>query len=286
MQGLNAALLILLPIVGGHIFASSWYLTKYRCQREDGHRVYFSAIFYGLFLFLTAFFLRLILLSQVDGYAQFERSFIELFVALSEDFENSHKTPIAIVGMYALFLGAVLWIPLNRVVGKKQWIWAAIRSDDFERLFYRSVMENLPISLTMQNGKIYIGFVTSTIEPERDRLTLAILPMISGYRDKETNRMVLTTYYDDFYAAVSSGKLPGREMENFEIVLLSDQILSANIFDIDAYELVRSDTESAPGETAEEGFAEEGTPEEGEALSTVDTRAGDAGSGDASGRGR
>ena len=69
---MDAALIVVLPLVGGYIFASRWIVTKYVVDREDGHRLYFRAAFYGVFLFAVALLIRLILQSWFDSYPQIE----------------------------------------------------------------------------------------------------------------------------------------------------------------------------------------------------------------------
>ena len=55
---MDVALVLILPVIGGYYFASYWNFTKFRCAREDGHRLYFRAALYGTILFLIAYLLR------------------------------------------------------------------------------------------------------------------------------------------------------------------------------------------------------------------------------------
>ena len=36
---MEIAILVLLPLVGGYIFASNWKYTRYNVEREEGHRL-------------------------------------------------------------------------------------------------------------------------------------------------------------------------------------------------------------------------------------------------------
>lgn len=77
-----------------------------------------------------------------------------------------------------------------------------------------------------------------------DRKFLSILPVMSGYRDKDTHKLTFTTFYDDRYgtAAMDLGSLtplpPPLEhlcADEFITVLRSDHVVSCRIFDPVAY---------------------------------------------------
>jgi hypothetical protein len=47
----DTVLLFALPLVGGLIFSSCWNFTRWRVAREEGHRLYFRAVFFGAIIF-------------------------------------------------------------------------------------------------------------------------------------------------------------------------------------------------------------------------------------------
>ena len=51
-----------LPLVGGYAFATIWTASLYRASRESGHRLYFRAVFYAVFLVVCAALLHVIFL--------------------------------------------------------------------------------------------------------------------------------------------------------------------------------------------------------------------------------
>ncbi len=232
---MDTALLLILPLVGGYIFASTWNVSRYRSAREDGHRLYFRAAFYAAFLLICAHLLRLLFTGTIDGYTQFESSLTELLSPFSKTQEG--QSVILITSLYALTLGVVLSLPLNRVFRKELFLKLAIRDNDLDRLLYSAAVEPMPISLTMDNRKVYVGFVVTTIDPTTPRKALTILPLMSGYREENGGKIIFTTYYERVYELLTdeTKRLDHLSVDHFRIVLPIDRIHSANMFDVVAY---------------------------------------------------
>lgn len=96
------------------------------------------------------------------------------------------------------------------------------------------------IQLTLKNDKVYIGFSESIPIPQKTNY-LTISPLLSGYRDKETKRMVLTT---DYFGVVRTFMEEIEEHEEVtlktDVIIKQDEILTANVFDLDVYERFNS----------------------------------------------
>ena len=70
---MDTVLLFALPLVGGLVFCSVWNCTRWRVAREEGHRLYFRAVFFGALLFAVAALIRPQLESHVPWYAAAEK---------------------------------------------------------------------------------------------------------------------------------------------------------------------------------------------------------------------
>jgi hypothetical protein len=239
---MDVALLLILPVLGGYYFTSNWNFTKYRCAREDGHRLYFRAALYGTFLFLIAHLLRVMLLNVSGWYVSFENSVVNLIQPLLKkpDAANLASNPsvVVVTAVYALVLGLLSWIPLNMFFKVGPSLLRAVKDDDFERLIQSAVLRRMPLSVTMDNKKVYVGFVVTTSDPAHVRKTLGILPLVSGYRD-DVGRVNFTTFYSAIYKAMkrdSETELSHLSPDDFEVVLPIEKIQSANLFDFVAYE--------------------------------------------------
>lgn len=78
----------------------------------------------------------------------------------------------------------------------------------------------------MEDRKVYVGKIISLGEPSETAgmdQDISIMPLMSGYRDKDTLRVTFTTDYD-------------RVDSEIYVSLRQDQIVSATEFNFDAYQ--------------------------------------------------
>lgn len=227
--------LLILPLVGGYIFAYRWNVCRFHGAREEGHRLYFRAAFYAAWLFLVAILVRLYLISSWPAYIEWEQDVRD---AISPAFKKEAGDPatFAIVCAYAFIAGATGWWPMNAIVGKSFWLRGVVAEDQtIEELLHRAVTRGLPVALTMDNKKVYVGFVMKSYEPRSDSASRVvwIMPLMSGYRD-DHGKVEFTTFYDQVYAKLEldpAGAIP----RDFEIALPMVNVQSGNLFDPKAY---------------------------------------------------
>lgn len=236
---MDTALILLLPLVGGYIFASRWLITSYSVAREDGHRLYFRAAFYGAFTFAVALLLRFILLGYSESYVDVELSITSYLRHFLKTPTDSGQVDTLLISIYALIVGSALWVPLNQIFFRPLSIrrlilnWA-VEDDDFEKLIQSAAQRSMPVCVTMDNRKVYVGFVSVTMNPKRERKALTILPLMSGSRDSESGKIVFTTFYNKIYDELD-GHFPHLVLKDFELVLPTDRINSSNLFDLGVY---------------------------------------------------
>lgn len=68
-------------------------------------------------------------------------------------------------------------------------------SDPLEIALKQSQDEKIPICVTLENCKVYIGIVIHQFNPATPTENIAILPLHSGYRDKATGQLYLPVNY-------------------------------------------------------------------------------------------
>lgn len=81
--------------------------------------------------------------------------------------------------------------------------------------------------LTMDDRKVYVGKIIQLGEPSETSgmdQDIVILPVMSGYRDKDNLKVVFTTYYKDVD-------------KELELCLRQESIVSATEFSDDAYKI-------------------------------------------------
>jgi hypothetical protein len=99
--------------------------------------------------------------------------------------------------LVAFTLAATAWIPWNLICKRDVAINKVIEKDRvaFEVLLKKAQDEAKTVSVTMANGKIYVGFVTHLFNPALPTRFIQILPTKSGYRDEKTKTFEFTTPY-------------------------------------------------------------------------------------------
>lgn len=271
---MDVAFLLILPLIGGYTFASKWNFVRYRTAREDGHRLYFRAALFAIILFFLALALHIILLYSFNTYAVLEQkishgklsSLYDLLLRHELLVENKSlngnqtlsEFPIFLISLYAFALGLFLSYPLNglfalvwvvflrykkfrnrqtKLLPLPPFLIEAMQQDDFEKLIVTAATRPMPLAITIESRKIYVGFVLETSSPRFSRKAITILPLMSGYRD-EGSRVTFTTFYQPIYDVVKDDThhLRHLSIDDFRVVLPVDRIITSNLFDLEAYE--------------------------------------------------
>lgn len=107
-----------------------------------------------------------------------------------------------------------------------------VANDELDVLLSDSLNKLVPIQITISNRKIYIGIALThvTCEDFSRREYISVLPLRSGYRDKDTLQHVLTNDYDGFYRSSDDVDLSA-----FRVVIPVSEIISAAFFDSTAH---------------------------------------------------
>lgn len=244
----------LLPLVGGYAFSAIWSYTRYHTSRESGHKLYFRAAFYGLFLVICAFLIHVILFSKYINYRDLLSFFNEQPSPNISIWGQEAKIAILIISaMLGPTLALLLnfpripylqnfQIPIFDIKPFFQWeqflLKLAIENNDFEKLILRSTEKSQPLLFTLSSGKVYVGWAVRAPNPVEKRSAVRILPMLSGYKDPNNHKIHFTTDYEVIHK-ISNKELPQLEhveLEDIEIVLSSDEIVSSHLFDLELWQ--------------------------------------------------
>lgn len=129
------------------------------------------------------------------------------------------QTLIISIGFTIILLLLVQWGPISRMIFPPVY-------DNFCRKC--AEWENRAIILTLKTGKAYIGILWKYPESPKSRYvsqTISIIPLRSGYREKEKKRIEWTTDY------------PYKEsyFNDMELILPRSEILTFGKFNIEAH---------------------------------------------------
>ena len=251
--------LLLLSVVGGYGFASIWQVACYPSARESGHRLYFRAVFYAAFLIAIAGLLHILLYTNSVTY--------QSILTLADGVPNIRTAPpgmwsptsLSAVLVSTVVLGPVLGILLNftqwplfeRIqIGRNHYApfyrWnqfilrQAIKDNDFEKLVERSVNTQLPILITQQGGKVFVGWAVHAPNPVAERRAIRILPLLSGYRSETNQKVYFTTDYYHLIKRIDDKEEETRfshiSLSDLHVIIPTDQLLSAHLFDLEVYQ--------------------------------------------------
>jgi hypothetical protein len=221
--------LLLFPILGGYYILIKSELFRYRQQRLEPQKLIFNSFLGGIILMIVAWIFTAVVSKMAPAFVAWVRH----FYPLQADYFGTCVT--------AFLLSIVFTEVSNRLVKKDEQISMAINKigNEFERLCESCYRNADMIQLSLKNDKCYVGWVKSLPMPSSSS-HITILPVYSGYRDKEKKRLHFTTQYLDVYATyVREGDvLDIRDLA--ALVIKIDEIVSANKFDPDMYERFNS----------------------------------------------
>lgn len=104
-----------------------------------------------------------------------------------------------------------------------------LKDSPMDRLLFSLQLNKKAVMLSMKDRKVYVGKVLSMGEPNESKgadQEIEILPVMSGFRDKDSMELTFTTYYEKIN-------------EDIILVLRQDEILTATEFNFDVYARLR-----------------------------------------------
>jgi hypothetical protein len=226
--------LLILPLLGGYVFITYWNFTRFGARRYSGERLLLHAALAGVFWLVISYLAVHLIESRWPTAPARWREIVP--------FAHSGTS------LGALLLGVTAWIPLNLVFSRKTEHRRTIRkwNDYLEELIDQALEETRQVSVTLKNGKVYVGFMVRAFDPAYDRKYVVILPTISGFRAETTHKVTLNTDYTRVYQELMGADETRlvRGVEDFQVVIPIAEVLSTNLFDPDAYS--RFNPESEP----------------------------------------
>jgi hypothetical protein len=212
--------LLLLPLLGGFLFLHITHFFRFAAQRLDGYRLLLYSALSGTGLVILA------------------RLLVILFAPTRVGLEAARwwttfaPFPYSETSAWALALGPIFAVVVNLFLGAERAKDIEIRrhGNSLTKLLHHAVREERLVSLTLATLKWYVGFVAESpnLAPQEEYFRL--LPIISGYRDRETLRTKRTVFYEDVLGdeAVNS--------DDFVITLPLKDIRIASLFDENVYD--------------------------------------------------
>jgi hypothetical protein len=97
------------------------------------------------------------------------------------------------------------------------------------RLLHTATKYEMLVSVTLDNRKVYVGFVITAPNLQSNHQYVQLLPVLSGYRDTADLRLKFTTNYAQVYPeAYKTGQL---DPSDFIVIIPTISIRMASLYD-------------------------------------------------------
>lgn len=157
-----------------------------------------------------------------------------------------------------LFIGSLappsIYLLINRYTAsdKRELLMGAFIEDgdhpEFLELLLSSHRYGLPILFTLSDRKVFVGYPIK-IESEKFN-DISILPVVSGYRDKDFLKFTPVTNYK----SVIENELEDADYEKFAVYLPTREIVHAHLMDLTLYDIfVDNEIDSGRAEFSSNG---------------------------------
>ncbi|EPD3276215.1 hypothetical protein ACR9PF_003668 [Cronobacter sakazakii] len=228
------AFLIIPLLVSGFIVITTHPFHFFRLHRYDGQLLYMKAAKYGLWCLVWSVFIAFIIkyyfptahlvtdVSQslglgeslyqkrITGWLIFLSCTSVLLAWLSGVIANWFTT-LRSQMIYKFFYKKDISIEESKELVKLRTLQDLVTEGSMDSVFFDSLIDRKSILVSMTNKKVYVGIVNALGEPnEKDgpNQQISILPIMSGYRDKDTLNVYFTNDYNNIEGYDTSVIIP------------------------------------------------------------------------------
>ncbi len=222
--------LLVLPLAAGYYILTRSYRFKFRTQRLDRNSLFFETVICAVFILLGAFLLKSFVYDQF-----FTNNFKDSFKELNP----LKTTPLSgMVGVSFLLVVLITYVS-NFLLNREQEIHGAIKAigNEFELIVSKAIKEEKLILLSLKNDKFYIGWVKEIPIPSQSNY-LRIIPVFSGYRDKEKRLKFTSQYIEAYSLLIQDGKGSNFEDFNSDVVMPISEIITISFYDQEIYDIL------------------------------------------------
>lgn len=117
--------------------------------------------------------------------------------------------------------------------------WSSLQSQDgMLGLILDAAHLRQPLRVTLKSRKVYVGIIQSEQFERPDLDNIAIIPFLSGYRDKDTLSMTLDQNYYSVYQGLGiqvDDDLDYQRLHDYRVVIRLGEVESLSFFDMKYY---------------------------------------------------
>ncbi len=244
-------LVIMVVLVCGFWYTENHYQSRIRHARTNGWTSYFYVAMhgckfviqgFGLVLFLYLLLLAVSLLISIPHLFSASYQMKDLYSWLTDKTILSYPVFFVLSMAAASFMAYVAGDVARKAIKNEEVRQAAYREmaamDGVESLLVQAIDEDMLIFVTLKSRKVYIGYVAAPRIEHSHTQHLAIIPYISGYRDKDTLRYHEQHRYYELYlekGIAANQHDRGLNLQHFRHVIPMDQVEAVSLFDTGTY---------------------------------------------------
>ncbi|MDU1573532.1 MAG: hypothetical protein E7J63_04225 [Pantoea sp.] len=244
-------LVIMVVLVCGYWYTENHYPSRTRQARSSGWIAYFYVAmhgakfalqgFFGVALIYVALFLLSLLLSVPhlffpdyavqDYYSWLTRTTLMNYPLFFE-------LGLALAALRAWRAGEAARRAMRDGKSSMAEYRKVAREDGMESLLLQAIEEEKLVFVTLKSRKVYIGYVAAPRIEHTQTQHLALIPYISGYRDKETLRFCEQHRYYELYLAQNI--TPDSEplnLQHFRHLIPMAEVEAVSLFDVATYKI-------------------------------------------------
>lgn len=250
---------IALILICGYIFVTNSLSDRYKFKRSTGWDAYFYVAVWG-FVFTSVAWGVCSILSLFDFFRWAGRSFEFSGKTIGRMFPLNGDSSLDFKDM-KLVIWAALSLLLSWVAGAGRKLWlkdedrhiavlAKVTSTNaLEALLMEASARQFPVIVTLKSRKVYVGIVSCPAFEHGDCEFLELLPLLSGYRDKDTLSVNFTSNYQNHYVKQGIGIVGNRTtltLDDFRTLLPKREVDNVSFFDINTYKSFQADEQNKP----------------------------------------
>lgn len=211
---------LLVPALGGYWFLTHAHVTRFSAHRQSGYHLVFRSGTVGGVLVVLAHTVVLCVESTLPCVGEAWRQLV----------------PFNYSGTF--LLSAALGMTLPPICNafyseEKAAARAAAEAGDLvELLMAESIRDRKLVEVSLNSSKVYVGYALDVEPPVRGESDIAIIPLWSGYRDKDTCELTITISYAPLIKRHLSHP---SALRSFRVVIPKSEIVTARFFDMDMY---------------------------------------------------
>ncbi|TKI03581.1 hypothetical protein [Martelella alba] len=260
---MNTVLLVVI-LISGYIYVTLSLSARYIFKRSTGWDAYFFVAAWGTF-FVTLSWGICSLLSVLGFFRWAINDFLHLlslrtdvfqriFPISTDDAARYKDLKFAFWGVLSLLLACASGALRKwRIKGGTRRIDALVKAvgdNALENLLMEASVRQFPVIITLKSRKFYVGFIHCPAFEQGASEFLELLPLLSGYRDKDDLTIHVTTNYQKHYinTGIQQG-IASLDLSDFRTLVPKGEIEGISFFDTDTYSKFKEEEEKDKAES-------------------------------------